>query len=239
MAQQNVSPFQSLVSKNKSPFVQSVYKQFLLGKKLSEKQMEIIDEIAIKEGLSPIFSSSTHFQSAVILPVLSLNRDLGRDPSLFEDAVKDMWSFVGTPTILDSLRLEKPVWVKKYLEKRDNVFIMNTDSFDLGNLKLISFFSKDINVLLNSNRNLVERKMVLRLMGTLYEILDIYAKKRIPNSEIQHLLSSLIVALDDLRYREEKESIFLKNIDPSKSDLSEYILDLFMEYKELLKSLTT
>jgi len=228
--------FRLLASKNKTPFVQSVYQQFLAGRTLSARQKEIIDEIALKEGIGTIFSASS-IQGLAILPVLTLNKNLGIDASLFRDAVKEMWGFVTQQDdALNSRNIEKPIWVKQYVDKRENVSRMNTDN-DWANLKLMSFFSTDIHVLVDSKRNLEGRKLVNRLQGLLIELLDLLSKKRQPTIEIQHLITSLNVAVDDFRYRDDSNSIFLKNVAPSETDLQEYLVDLYIKYKEMVNIL--
>ena len=231
--------FQLLASKNKSSFVQSVYQQFLAGKRLSDKQKSIIDEIAVKEGLGPVFSSVSSINNgSAILPVLTLDKNLGKNHYGFDDAVEEMRSVVKQHDLaFSSLDLDKPIWVKKYLEMREKVSYMGGSAFEWEDLKLMSFFSTDIQVLLDSDRNKADRKMALRLKDVLVQYLYLLTQKRMPTIEVQHLISALIVALDDLRYRDESNSIFLKNIAPTENDLSMYLTDLYMEYKEKLEIL--
>jgi hypothetical protein len=231
--------FQLLASKNKTSFVQSVYQQFLAGRKLSDRQKEIIDDIAVKEGLMPVFSSESSINSGpTILPVLTLDKNLGKYHYGFDEAVKEMREVVKNHDLaFSSLDLEKPIWVKKYLEMREKVSYMGGSAFEWGDLKLMSFFSTDLQVLLDSDRNKADRRVALRLKDVLVQILYLLTQKRLPTIEIQHLISSLIVALDDLRYREDNNSIFLKNIAPTENDLSMYLTDLYMEYKEKLENL--
>ena len=231
--------FQLLASKNKSSFVQSVYQQFLAGKKLSDKQKSIIDDIAVKEGLSPVFSPKSSINSGhIVLPVLTLDKNLGENHYAFDEAVEKMRSVINEHDLaFSSLDLDKPIWVKKYLEMKEKVSYMGGSAFEWGDLKLMSFFSTDIQVLLDSDRNKAERKMALRLKDVLVNYLYLLTQKRMPTIEVQHLISSLTVALDDLRYRDDSNSIFLKNTAPNENDLPGYLTDLYMEYKDKLENL--
>ena len=210
--------FQLLASKNKSSFVQSVYQQFLAGKRLSDKQKSIIDEIAVKEGLGSIFNTVS------VMPTMSLDKSMDIDT----EAINKMKTFLKLNSFWDSM--EKPTWVEKYAKKREEVsWISNVPNWK--NMYEISFFTTDVNVLKDENRNSFLIEKVKRVMGIIQELIS--RTNIIDSLSLEQEFSSLQVLIDDLRFRDENTSVYLKNKGEAEG-LTNTVVKLLVKYNRML-----
>lgn len=221
MASDTATLFQLLASKNKTTFVQSVYQQFLQGKRLSDKQKSIIDDISLKAGLGPIFSSEA---TVSVMPTMSLDKSMDIDT----EAINKMKTFLKLNSFWDSM--EKPTWVEKYAKKREEVsWISNVPNWK--NMYEISFFTTDVNVLKDENRNSFLIEKVKRVMGIIQELMS--RTNIIDSLSLEKDFSSLQVLIDDLRFRDDNTSVYLKNTDKT-DGLTNTVVGLLVKYNRML-----
>jgi len=218
--------FQLLAAKNKTSFVKSVYQQFLSGKRLSPKQKEIIDEIALKAGMSPIFNASA---SASVLPAMSLDKTMDLD----DDAVKAMKVFVKLNPFRKDVILEQPLWVKKYELKRNDVSLMSA-SLGWKNMYEMSFFTNDVEVLKDTERNAFFIQETKIIIAILHELIQKKIGRGLSATDLETEVSALDVLIDDLRFRDNATSVYLKNTGREGQSMIKVIIELKGKYSALL-----